>query len=64
MIGFHGWVAGPSRNPNLEDRVIYFRGFLPLAFTDPSDNRKAAVLVLVCPGYCTRVGILILATPC
>ena len=30
---------------------MYFQGFLPLAFTDPSDNHKAAVLVLVCPGY-------------
>jgi hypothetical protein len=31
--------------------VIFFRGFLPLGFTEPSVNRKAAVLVLVCPGY-------------
>jgi len=31
--------------------IFFFRGFLPLAFTDPSVNRKAAVLVLVCPGY-------------
>jgi len=37
--------------PNLEDQVICFRGCLPLAFTDPSVNRKAAVLVLVCPWY-------------
>ena len=37
--------------PNLEDQVICFQGFLPLAFTDPPVNRKAAVLVLVCPGY-------------
>ena len=37
--------------PNLEDQAICFRGFLPLGFTDPSVNRKAAVLVLVCPGY-------------
>ena len=36
---------------NLEDQVICFRGFLPVAFTDPSVNRKTAVLVLVCPGY-------------
>jgi len=31
--------------------VIFFQGFLPLAFTDPSVSRKAAVLVLVCPEY-------------
>jgi hypothetical protein len=47
----HGWVAGPSHNPNLEDQVIRFRGLLLLAFTDPSVNRKATVLVLVCSGY-------------
>ena len=29
----------------------FFQSFLPLAFTDPSLNRKAALLVLVCPGY-------------
>ena len=29
----------------------FFQGFLPLVFTDSSVNRKAAVLVLVCPGY-------------
>ena len=31
--------------------MIFFQGFLPLAFTDLSVNRKAAVLVLVCPRY-------------
>jgi len=44
-------LVAAFKTPNLEDQVIFFRGFLPLAFTDPSVNRKAAALVLVCPGY-------------
>ena len=45
-------VAGPSNNPQPGGPGdFFFRGFLPLAFTDPSVNLKAAVLVLVCPGY-------------
>jgi hypothetical protein len=31
--------------------VICLRGFLPLALTDLSADRRAAVLVLVCPEY-------------
>jgi len=40
-----------AQPPTWRTRWFLFRGFLPLAFTDPSVNCKAAVLVLVCPGY-------------
>jgi len=43
------WYA--ASNPNLEDQVIFDQGFLPLAFDTPVSNYKAALLVLVRPGY-------------
>jgi hypothetical protein len=38
-------------NPNLEDGVIFDKGFLPLALDEPISNCNAGVLVLVRPGY-------------
>ena len=37
--------------PSLEEQVIFDQGFLPLALDTPVSNCKAAVLVLVRPGY-------------
>ena len=37
--------------PNLEDQVIFGQDFLPLALDTPVSNCKAALLVLVHPGY-------------
>jgi len=47
------WMSScPSHNPQPGGPGdFFFHGFLPLAFTDPSVNRKAAVLVLVCARY-------------
>jgi hypothetical protein len=44
-----GWPA--ALNPNLEDQMIFGQGFLSLVFDTPVPNCKAAVLVLVRPGY-------------
>jgi len=38
-------------NPNLEGQVIFGLGFLPLALDNSISNYRAAVLVLVHPGY-------------
>jgi hypothetical protein len=43
------WPAAPT--PNLEDQAIFGQGFLPLALDTPVSNSKAAVLLLVRPGY-------------
>jgi hypothetical protein len=43
------WSA--ALTSNLEDQVIFGQGFLPLALDTPVSNFKAAVLVLVRPGY-------------
>ena len=40
-----------AQPPTWRTRWFFFRSFLLLAFTDSSVNCKAAVLVLVCPGY-------------
>ena len=51
---FDEWGGGggwPASTPNLEDQVIFDQGFLPLALDTSVSNRKAAVLVLVRPGY-------------
>ena len=37
--------------PNLEGQVIFDQGFLPLAIDKSISNCRAAVLVLVHPGY-------------
>jgi hypothetical protein len=37
--------------PNLEDQVIFDQGFHPLALDTPVSDCRAAVLVLVRPGY-------------
>ena len=52
-IFFFGWAGGwpTASTPNLEDQVIFDQGFLPLALDTPVRNCKAAVLVLVRPGY-------------
>jgi len=42
---------GAASTPNLEDQVIFYQGFLPLALDMPVSNCKAAMLVLVRPGY-------------
>jgi len=42
---------------NLEDQVIFDQGFLPLALDTPVSNCRAAVLVLVRPGYCISPAI-------
>jgi len=44
-----GWPA--ALTPNLEDQVVFGQGFLPLALDTLVSNCKAAVLVLVRPGY-------------
>jgi len=44
-----GWPAAST--PNLEDHVIFDQGFLPPALDMQVSNCKAAVLVLVRPGY-------------
>ena len=44
-----GWPAAST--PNLEDQVIFDQGFRPVALDTPLSNCKAAVLVLVGPGY-------------
>ena len=50
---FFWWVGGwpVASTPNLEDQVNFDQGFLPLALDTPVSNCKAAVLVLVHPGY-------------
>jgi len=37
--------------PNLEDQVIFGQGFLPLALDKSISDCRAALLVLVHPGY-------------
>ena len=44
-----GWPA--ALTPNLEDQVIFDQGFLTLAFDKSISNCKAAMLILVRPGY-------------
>jgi hypothetical protein len=44
-----GWPAAST--PNLKDQVIFDQGFLPVAVDKPISDCKAAVLVLVHPGY-------------
>jgi hypothetical protein len=43
------WPAAST--PNLEGQVIFDQGFLPLALDKPISICKAAVLVLIRPGY-------------
>jgi len=43
------WPAAPT--PNLEDQVIFEQGSLPVALDKSISNSRAAVLVLVHPGY-------------
>jgi len=44
--------AGLSHQPpNSEDQVIFDQGFLPVALDKSISNCRAAVLVLVRPGY-------------
>ena len=53
-IFFFRWAGGwPAafKPPKLEDQVIFYQGFLPLVLDTPVSNCKAAVLVLVRPGY-------------
>ena len=52
-IFFFRWAVGwpAASTPNLEDQVIFDQVFLPLALDTPVSNCKAAVLVLVRPGY-------------
>jgi hypothetical protein len=44
-----GWPAAST--PNLEGQVIFDQGFITLALDKPISNCKAAVPVLVRPGY-------------
>jgi hypothetical protein len=44
-----GWPAAST--PNLEDQEIFYQSFLPLALDTPVSDYRAAVLVLVRPGY-------------
>jgi hypothetical protein len=44
-----GWPAASTTN--MENRVIFDQGFLPLVLDKPISNCKAAVPVLVRPGY-------------
>ena len=52
-IFFFRWAGGwpAASTPNLEDQAIFDQGFLPVALDTPVSNCKAAVLVLVRPGY-------------
>ena len=52
-IFFFRWAgAWPAASTtNLEDQVIFDKGFLPLSLETPVSNCKAAALVLVLTGY-------------